>query len=177
MGKYTYYIYDSYGNIASIVSPTNKITTYSYNKLGWLKSVTTPNGYRYRHFDSTNTAVTKTTYDHAGRQIKLDQADGIYTTNAYNANGTLADATDARGNTTYYQYDGLNRLIYTWSPVETNAYAFASTTYDKANRTIMTADAKNTVANGMLYSYDALGWVLTETDANDVVTSYTFNRK
>ena len=64
--------------------------------------------------------MTKTTFDYAGRTIRVDAADDTYTTVAYNANGTLASVTDSRGNTTYYAYDGMNRLTGTWTPVGTN---------------------------------------------------------
>lgn len=203
----TSYTYDLYGNKLSETKPNGAVYWYTYDVMNRVKQEMFQESenndqlmlkeYAYdilengnttmtvtQYFDDTTNAVTKTTYDYAGRQIRLDQADGTYTTNTYNANGTLGSSTDARGSTTYYAYDGLNRLIQKWSPVGTNAYEFTSTTYDKANRVTQTAASKSTATNGTVptanlitvsYTYDADGKVQQELKSSGAKTEYAYD--
>ncbi|MEL4106285.1 kelch repeat-containing protein [Oscillospiraceae bacterium WX1] len=203
----TSYTYDQYGNKLTETKPNGAIYGYSYTVMNLTDTVTfkesaqssavTLQHYDYailtngsttmtvtQYFSDTSTAVTKTTYDYAGRQIRLDQADNTHKTNSYNANGSLASTTDARGNTTYFAYDGLNRLIYQWSPVGSNTYAFTSTTYDKAGRIIMTAAAKELVPNGTVptsnlmtdsFTYFADGKLQQELKSSGAKTTYTYD--
>ncbi len=78
--------------------------------------------------------VSKTSYDAADRPTLVqtaygtaDQADEVTTT--YTANGKTATATDAEGNTTTYEYDGVDRLSKTRYP-DTTAGAGTSSTTD-----------------------------------------------
>ena len=50
-------------------------------------------------------------YDHAGRAIKVYNADGGFAVNSYDALGQLAAATDFAGTATAYLYDDLGRLL------------------------------------------------------------------
>ena len=88
----------------SSASTAVTLQEYAYNILANGNTTMTVTQY----LDGENKATTTTTFDYAGRGIRVDQADGTNTTSTYNANGTLASNTDARGSTTYYAYDGLN---------------------------------------------------------------------
>ena len=95
------YTYDSYGNVLTETKPNGAIYGYTYTVMDLIDTATfkesavatagTLQEYTYatlangnttftvtRYFDSTNTAVTTTTYDYAGREIRVDQADGTY---------------------------------------------------------------------------------------------------
>ncbi|MCX7746261.1 MAG: right-handed parallel beta-helix repeat-containing protein [Clostridia bacterium] len=71
------------------------------------------------YFDDVNYNDTITTYDYAGRVIKVkngkDQPEAI---TEYNKNGTVQETIDLMGYRTFYRYDGLNRLVAKRTPVE-----------------------------------------------------------
>jgi|GEM_PF-557318 len=85
-----------------------------------------------KHLNATDTAVTTSTYDYAGRLIKQVNPDGGAIVNTYYRNGKLKSATDPNGGTTFYQYDGLNRLTGKWSPAESGRYSYTGIEYNKA---------------------------------------------
>jgi len=114
--------------------------------------------------------ISKTTYDAAGEATKVqtaygtsDQADEA--TGTYNSNGTLATLTDAQGNKTTYEYDGVDRLAKTRYP-STTAGAGTSSTSDYEQ---LVYDANGSVTSRLLrgyatdssqhidYSYDNIG--------------------
>ena len=77
--------------------------------------------------------IHKATYDAAGRITKVqtafgtaDQADEM--TSTYNNNGTTATLTDAQGNKTTYEYDGVDRLVKTRYPNTTAGVGTSSAT-------------------------------------------------
>ena len=116
--------------------------------------------------------------------IRVDQADGTYVSSVYNANGTLANSTDARGNTTYYGYDGLNRQTAQWSPVGAGLFEYSGKAYDKAGRAVTASRARGTVANGVLptawlvttsYAYNAGGQLEQVTTSGGAKTTYTYD--
>ena len=203
----TNYTYDLYGNKLSEKTPEATEYGYTYTVMDLIDTATFKESagsdklllqeYNYeilangnttmtvtQYFDDTNTSVTTTTYDYAGRQIRLDQADGTYTTNTYNDNGTLASVADARGNTTYYSYDGLNRLKNTWTPVGASTYSYSSKAYDNAGKVISVTQSADMVANGTVpttnlvtvgYTYDADGNVTQELSSSGAKKTYEYD--
>jgi YD repeat-containing protein len=196
----TTYTYDIYGNTLTETTPDNAVYGCTYDDINRIETATfkeTPSStaellqeYEYniltngnttvtvtQYFDSTNTAVTTTTYDWAGRQIRQDQADGNYTTKEYNANGTLASATDARGNTTYYTYDGLNRLTTTRKPLQGRLfYLLVDNTYDKAGNVTKVTRCDVLVPPIMtMYTYDGDGNVTQQLTSGGAKTTYTYD--
>jgi len=116
--------------------------------------------------------ICKYTYDNANRATKVQTAYG--TTNVadeatvtYNNNGTTATVTDAEGNKTTYEYDGVDRLVKTRYPVTTKGSGTSSTTdyeqlyYDAASNVThwqlrgWTSDNTRQIN----YAYDALNRV------------------
>jgi RHS repeat-associated protein len=94
-------------------------TTYGYDRLGRLKTVTDPAGNQWQR-----------SYDLAGRVTEKKDPDTGTTTLAYNAAGELTASTDARGITLSYTYDTLGRRTERWhGPVGTGT-KLAAWTYD-----------------------------------------------
>ncbi len=156
-GSTTTYTYDISGNVSSETKPNGSIYRYEYDLMNrpsrvYFKAdqnsgeklleeytydiLTNKNTQKTHtvHLNGSETATTVYTYDYAGRQILQANPDGTSISSSYNKNGTLKSTKDARGNTTYYKYDGLNQLTEQWSPVEANKYSYSSITYDKAGR-------------------------------------------
>jgi RHS repeat-associated protein len=115
---------------------------------------------------------------------------GAFAHLVYNANGTLATATDANGNTTTYSYDGSGRLTTTTPPsplgTETRTYDGLSrpaTVIDgKSQTTTSTYDALDRITlvthqdgSQVSFTYDANGNRLTQTDAGGTV-NYSYDR-
>jgi len=203
----TAYTYDLYGNTLTETKPNGAVYGFTYNKIDLLLSATfkeassspavTLSSYSYailssgnttvtatQYFDNANIAATKTTFDYAGRPIRVDQADGTTVYSAYNANGTLKSSTDANGGTAYYEYDGLNRQVRQWAPVSASAYEYSAITYDKAGRVLTSIKSKNTVANGTIpttglvtvsFVYNADGQVSQETTSGGAKTEFSYD--
>ena len=132
------------------------------------------------------------TYDVLNRiktsSFKADSAsavnpDGGYSINEYAANGTLAVATDPRGNKTYYKYDGLNRETGRWSPANGSSFMYLGKEYDKAgnitketrckdNVSALSVPASNLIWNA--YSFDALNRVNEQTDSMGGKVTYSY---
>ena len=102
------------GMIASITMPNGGVFRYAYDSRQNLSTVTDPMGgtkrfaYDNLHrmtawYDENNTRVVQNTYDSRGRVTKQTNETGGVITLEY-ADGKTA-ATDARGNTTIYEYD------------------------------------------------------------------------
>ncbi|MDH4742519.1 hypothetical protein OMP43_00650 [Sphingomonas sp. CBMAI 2297] len=78
--------------------------------------------------------ITKTTYDVADHVTKVTSAFGVTDTQSddvsttYSNNGRVASVTDAEGNKTTYEYDGVYRLVKTRYPVATKGSDTSSTT-------------------------------------------------
>jgi len=203
----TAYTFDLYGNTLTETKPNGAVYEYAYNEIDLLLSVRfrgSPASPRYmlscydyaihingsttvsvtQYYTDMDTYVTKTTFDYAGRPIMVEQADGTVVTSVYNANGTLKSSTDANGSTTYFEYDGLNRLIRQWSPAGTGTFEYSAITYDKAGRVRTSSRAKNTVANGAIpttglvttsFEYNADGQATQETTSGGAKTEFEFD--
>lgn len=109
--------------------------------------------------------IAKNSYDVADQLTKVQSAYGTAeqadeSTLTYTSNGRLATATDAEGNKTTYEYDGVDRLLKTRYPSSTAGSGVSSTTdYEQ-----LTYDAGSRVTSRRLrdghsigYTYDNLG--------------------
>ncbi|HEY0411754.1 MAG TPA: RHS repeat-associated core domain-containing protein [Allosphingosinicella sp.] len=117
--------------------------------------------------------VVKTTYDAADQATKTTSAYGITgpqaddATATYTGNGLVQTLTDAEGNKTTYDYDGLDRLAKTRFPDTTKGAGTSSTTdYEQptyettagGTRTSTTVASLRNRANETIgFAYDALG--------------------
>jgi len=214
----TVYTYDVYANKLTETLPNGAVNVYAYDVLNRVSSTSFKDSttaaailldeYEYnvtsqgetenvhkQYLNDSDTVISKETFDYANRLIKEEHADGGIVTYQYNGNGTLASRTDARNNSTYYSYDGLNRLIKCWEAANNNQYNYSEVHYDKVGNTTKSAKANDLVSNGVTpaanlawitYKYDALNrlieqndsgggkFVQTYTDSTDTVVQKTY---
>lgn len=142
--------YDMYGKLTDFMDKRNTVTAYSYDILGRVKAV------------SVSGVVQKAyQYDSNGNVIKeLDAfgyAAGVQATSnlQISENEDIKDYIIKAGYGTEYTYNKQNKLISILDPVlKDTGLTFAKK-----------------------YSYDALGRMISETDANGSVISYTYDSK
>ena len=125
-------------------------TTYSYDPAGDLLSTSLST------VSSVTPLVTGFEYDSMQRVVKIENADGTYSTKQYDAAGNLVYETDELGRITQYVYDSRNRCIATIYPDG----SVVETDYDGGGRVASTTDADG---NTTAYTYDKLGRTLTVT--------------
>ena len=157
------FTYDSNDNPATATDPLSNVTTYVYDNLNRLTSVTQP-------ADSSGThPVTSHTYDAVGQLLTTTDPLSRATTNTYDGNGNLtqvatpnptgsstpvdtnytytadnqvASMSDPRSNVTNYTYDVTGQLTTVTQPAPNSAYPtvrpVTSYTYDGAGRLLST---------------------------------------
>jgi RHS repeat-associated protein len=190
LGNKTTMTYNTLGQLISKVSargnvagadPNQFTTTYDYNGLGELKTVTDPLGHMttYVHdgdgnLTSVTDADTKTTtygYDLDNELTKVTRADQTTLTYEYDDDGNRAKETNAANHSTNYSYDPLERLSSVTDPLN-----HATTIgYDRAgNKTSLVDPANQTTA----YTYDAANELVGITYTGrtpDVTFTYSAN--
>jgi len=86
----------------------------------------------------------------------------------YDESGNLIAATDARGKTTFYEYDALNRLILRTDPMGGETEYF----YDDAGNLIQFIDPRNYATT---IEYNDINRPIRQIDANGKVTQYFYD--
>jgi RHS repeat-associated protein len=185
------FTYDTDGNMVSRTDALGRTTSYVYNALGQKTSMTTPTP-----TSLTGSAASTTTYgyDAMGNLTSTAAPLARSTSSAYDVNGNKVSDTDARGNTTYYIYDALNRLVETDYP--TTPATKSTRTYDFRNNVLTETDQANNVTQHVYdaggrqtsvtrgsgsttsttsYTYYNDGRKATETDPANNVTTYTYD--
>jgi RHS repeat-associated protein len=177
-GKIWSYAYDRRNRKISEADPLGNKTLFSYDGAGNILTVTRPGG-----------QVTTNSYDSMNRLLKSTDALGNSSTFAYDASGNLLSFTDAKGSVYSYTYDGLNRKLsmsypdktselWTYDAVgnmttyTTRAGQVCTYTYDSRNRNTGYSWSDGTLGNSK--SYDAVGRLLSQSNANAVI-SYTYD--
>ncbi|MDD3470435.1 MAG: hypothetical protein PHE53_10745 [Thermoguttaceae bacterium] len=168
-GNVTTYTYDDVGRVLTVTQPdpdgvgsqASPVKTYTYNTDGLLTGITNPLG---------NT--TTYSYDVYGRQTGSTQPDpdgngsqtSSVTSQAYNAYDWVTSTTDAMGNVTTYAYDAYGRIISITQPDPDGSGALTapvtSRTYDKRGQISTETDALGHVTS---YVYDAIGQLASVT--------------
>ncbi|MBN8432173.1 putative Ig domain-containing protein [Microbulbifer salipaludis] len=158
--RVTSYLYNTRGQLATVLrqvidsqsQPASLTTTNDYTTWGELKTVTTDIGAIDQA--GSKTRVSEYTYDKRGLQISSVQDSGTLPANLnisisqqYDAFGRVTQATDARGNIRYYDYQDQGRTVVVTDPL----------------------------TNATTSTYDAFGRVLTTTNALEQVTTYTYH--
>ncbi|WP_457352721.1 RHS repeat-associated core domain-containing protein [Roseateles sp. P5_D6] len=188
--------------LTSLTDPLNRQTTFGYDTVGNLKTLT-------RLAGTADAVVTSATYDTVFNQpLTVTDPLGHTHTLRYDARGNLRSVTDPLGHVTTFAYDDQGLLISTSDALgKTSLFSYASadplsatdplgrtakqltdavgrvttTTDPLGNTTINTWDAMNrltqvTDALGGLttFSYDNNSQLLSHTDAKNQTTGYTY---
>jgi RHS repeat-associated protein len=153
LGKTTTYSYDSHNNLASVSSPTGATDRYGYAASGhpyyvsdyYDPQYTSGQSGHHWHYaydeNSSNTDGNLTSLTADGQQpVKF----------TYNANGTVATATDANNNVTSYGYDSAGNLTSITPPAPLGAVTI---TYDSLSRIKTIKDGNGETRS---YTYDPL---------------------
>lgn len=208
-GHVTFYKYDelnrqvniirNQGSTNDVITPSDAVTTYTYDPVGNRLTETDPVGnttsYGYdavnRLIAATNAAgdVTTTTYDGVGNRISITSPNGNITTNSYDTLDRVIKTTDGVGTVSTNSYDAVGNLTHTVdgnSNITTYTYDgldrriaetdplghTTTTTYDAVgNRTNITDRLGHTTS----YMYDGLNRRTSQTDALGNVTTYTYD--
>jgi RHS repeat-associated protein len=196
LGNKTTYGYDAAGRMTSIVEPRGNVqgadpnqykTTYTYDAAGRLLTETDPLGNTTTHvYDnagnrtSTTDARGKTTtftYDAANRLLTETAADTGVTTYTYDVVGNKLTEVDPRGKTTTYTYDANNRLASVTTPLGNKTTYF----HDLNGNLTKEVEPRGNIQGAnpddydTLYTYDAAGRMLTETDPLGNAITYTYD--
>lgn len=154
-------VYDNADEITSATAPKartgdpDRVSTYTYNKVGQLKTTTEPKG-----------------------TLTTSNASDYVTTDTYDAIGELTDVTNADGDRLSYVYDNVGNVTTVIDPVK-NATADTSdfTTksgYDLDHRVVQATDAAgNTTRTG----FDKDGLAVTSTDAENNTATTTYDER
>jgi RHS repeat-associated protein len=141
-GRVTAYEYDeSRLRTAQTVgagTPDAATTTYAYDAVKNLTSVTDPNGKTWL-----------SEYDVHGHKVAATDPLGNRTQWTYDERGNKTSETRADGAVTQFQYDSRNRLVQTIDPLNN----VSQMTYDNSDNLVSLTDARN---NTYTYSYDLL---------------------
>ncbi|QJD85852.1 RHS repeat protein [Cohnella herbarum] len=173
---YTQYTYDKVGNKTVIRNERGFVTTYAYDGMNRLVTVT----------DSLNQSVT-TQYDTAGNRIVVMNAKGDTMSFAYDKLNRLINTTDAYGTIINENvYDANGNVI---KKIDAKGFLSSSNnaarygwlyTYDLANRLIQTVDPELAAKNNpalfkAMYRYNAAGEQTEETDALGNKTAFVYD--
>ena len=165
-------------------------TTYQYNVLGNLLSVTDAKGNQ-----------STMTYDSLSRKTAMHDPDMGNWTYAYDAAGNLTQQTDAKSQNIYFRYDALNRraqkdygtqkplgsgdVMYIYDAATSNGKGRLTGVQDQSGSVLFYYDTLGHTTrtdkslDGTTYvtqtSYDTLGRVLTITYPDNSVISYAYN--
>ena len=206
----TAYTYDIYGNLETETKPNSSKYIYQYDLLNrplriYFKADASLEQqlleeYTYeilaggktrqtckQYLNDTDVAITVKTCDYAGRVLSETRPDGTTVAAVYNANGTTSYTTDAKGNITYYKYDGLNRQTEQWTPFETaggsTRYTYVKAVYDKAGKRLQEMASSETVLQNQIpgsfitktYDYYKNGKIKSITDNEGRRTEYLYD--
>jgi RHS repeat-associated protein len=182
IGRITSYIYS--GLTTTVTTPDGKTRSSTLNTSGLLATSTDAAGdsvtYTYNSLGkpATTTAnglVSYINYDDRGFQRVLKDsnlADSVKY--VYNAYGQLASQTNARGQTTSFQYDAAGRITQKTAPENTLTYEYVPS----GNGTGQLQLVKQGTQTLQFYTYTALGQprTVTETvDNENYTTTYSYN--
>ncbi|MEN6312661.1 MAG: S8 family serine peptidase [Clostridiaceae bacterium] len=171
----TSYTYDKNGNISTIQTPDQVVTTYGYDVLDRQTSSSKPG------LDETGAQVTistSTAYNWEGKPLTTTDANGSTTTYAYSPVGLLTHTTDALGGVTLYSYDIAGRKTAEVSPENYDGsksltemsrveYVYDLMGRVKAKKNVYYDDTANhwVTITSKAYQYDNSGNVVKELDA------------
>jgi RHS repeat-associated protein len=184
IGVTTYFAYNPYGYLIekrNVLGPDNIITSFTYDDVGNLKSITDPENntttYSYQNFNQLKEVIvnhagtnyiTSYEYDENGNREAVIDAKGNRIEFAYNEHNKLKSIKDALNNITSFVYDmnGNTKTVTDAELKETTNY------YNMLNRLIALEDALGNVTQ---YEYDAAGNQAAIIDARGNKTQYEYD--
>ncbi len=177
--------YDSNGKLVQVTEFNDSetyVTHYTYNPLGEL----------LQSIDHLGN-ITNHSYDSLGRKVGVADPDlGIRTT-SFDKTGNIIDWTDARGRTTKYRYDALNRVVMVDYPNDQDIFyvydngkigtlsrvsdAVGTVSYGYDSRLRKTSEARTIDGQSWTtgWAYDPLDRVVSQTYPDGQVTSFSYN--
>jgi len=206
-GSSTTISYNAAGRPDTITDEDGVTRTYDYDGNGRLTRITDGEGnYIAYAYDSQGNRIEMSKHDHSGTRTsrkrwsyeqpdvpgmlwKEINVDDTFTEYGYDSEGNIASVKDPNGNTTYYAYDPLNRLISVTQPGSvTTTYTYDThgnltavtdangnaTTYgcDDMGRLVSTTSPDT---GAVTYVYDAAGNPIQKTDAKGIAVNYTYD--
>ncbi|MCG2710931.1 MAG: cysteine peptidase family C39 domain-containing protein [Candidatus Omnitrophica bacterium] len=160
-GRVTTYTYDTKGNLKTKDTPgsegTRAVTSYDYDEYGNLTKLTVPEGIE-----------TLYTYDGNGNATKITDGEGNYTEFTYDEANNLISSKYRNDVPTTYEYDGRNRLIKKTYP----DISYEQYTYDNNGNLLTFTDVNG---HESTYEYNALNHLVKETDAENNTTDYEYD--
>lgn len=177
----TSYQYDVLGRLASVTQPTNptETTSYIYSLAGPLKSTTLADGNVITYIN-----------DEAGRRIGKTEPGSPLEKTYYDGNNNVVKAVDKKQTAFNYSYNSRNLLSVKTSPDETVSYL-----YDAAGRRLTMKDLTGTTSysyktgtgqlqqvtypdqKAMIYTYNALGLRETLKDPFGYTQVYSYDNR
>jgi YD repeat-containing protein len=152
--------YDKLDHLKILTDPLNHITAYGYTKSEEPNIVTDA--------ESNKTSnITKYDYDVLGRLHCATYPDNTTEEFTYDKNSNILSRKNRGGDTIYFGYDALNRMIWKRRPNEPNM-TFA---YDIAGR--LTENNDNSKLTS--YYYDRIGRVKEVIDSEDRSVKYNYD--
>ncbi|HEY0097929.1 MAG TPA: polymorphic toxin-type HINT domain-containing protein [Pyrinomonadaceae bacterium] len=166
-GKQRRSITDAFGRQTQVIEDPNGVayvTNYTYDPLGNLRRVEQGGQYRYFMYDSLGRLLRVKNPEQAANANLATAADPVSGNTqwslgySYDNNGNVSVRTDARGVTTTYQYDNINRLKQTnysdGTPYTLRTYDFATN-----GRGRFYADYESSTSGTLNFvlTYDAMG--------------------
>jgi len=184
-GQTVTHTYDANGNLLTVTDPLSQITTNSYDSLNRLVQIIDPAngqttiGYNYEHISPSSLTdprdiTTKYTVNGFDEQTKVISKETGTTSRTFDKAGNLVTTTDARGKTTTYSYDALNRMTGATFGDGSLAYQYDQGTNGVGRLTTMTYPSGTTA-----WTYDTHGRITRKQQSvNDVtsITSYQYNQ-
>ena len=187
-GKVTYYKYDALdrlikevrkvGGTADTITPSDAVTTTTYDPVGNVLVLTEPNG-----------NATSYQYDNVNREIKRTNGAGEVTLTAFDIDGNVTSQLLPNGNVLSYAHDALhrrtqesdsvgpiiilgydnvgNRTSQTDGNGNTTTYA-----YDSLNRVVTIVDP---LTKPTAFQYDFVGNLVKTTDRTSAATTYAYD--
>lgn len=158
-GRRVAFGYDASGNLTSATDPAGVTTTMTYDAAHRMLTATDPRG-----------GVLTNVYDSSGRVITQTDAMGRTTTLAYSPGATTI--TDPAGHVSFQRYAGL-KLASTTNGYATPQAVTSTYVFDPATWRVASVTEPN--GHATVNTYDAMGNLLTSTDALGRTTSYTWD--
>jgi len=164
-GQYVNYGYNGSHQIIGITNSLNQVTTLSWDTSTFnLTGVQLPSGKSYS-LSYYSPATPPTTNSSLMQTMSISPEGRTYTINSYSA-GLPTSITDDRGLTVANSWDGLNRLTGTLFPDGTSV----SNMYSRLD----IVGSKDRQSNWTYFAFDGLQHLITVTNANNAVTTYSW---